>query len=578
MNALRKYLEQIQGQLKALNVSQKLLIGLLGLILVAAVSFTVLWSAKPQMVSLTAQPLTAQEISAIEIVLKGAKHEYQVAGNKILVPVEQRQSITGLLYAERAMPKGASAFAELIAANNIFTPEAQNSRMWNTALQTELTRILLNFPYVDDANVILTTGQQAGLGRAGSPPQASVYVKTRPNEDMSNDRVLAIVEMITGTVSGMKRENVNLVVNGQRSYHAPSADIGATPADLVQYKKLVEDYLSAKLFNQFSSYGDVKIAVNVMPDLSLRHRNDLIVNPQNKVVVAESEQSRETTQRDGATAGGEPGSKSNDAMSVTDASGGGRGGSSSSTENNTKNVVKIGEQRIETMLPPGVEIKELTANLLFPRSYFVSLFRRQTGDAKAEPDDAKLQPLVDAQLKSAVASAKNVIGAKADEQIRADLYDDLLMLHGGGPEIVLAATGGLGGAKGGMMPMIAQYAKQGVLTIVALSVLGMMLMMVRRAVPAGVGDEMEGGGGMLGGFGAVLSGGKSKKRGSSVEQLDATDDVFGEANQGEAVLTGIELDDETLASRKMVDEVSTMIKENPENAASLVKRWMSKSN
>ena len=60
-------------------------------------------------------------------------------------------------------------------------------------------------------------------------------------------------------------------------------------------------------------------------------------------------------------------------------------------------------------------------------------------------------------------------------------------------------------------------------------------------------------------------------------QLDAEDDVFGEANEGEAVLTGIELDDETLQSRKMVDEVSTMIKENPENAASLVKRWMAKS-
>ena len=39
---------------------------------------------------------------------------------------------------------------------------------------------------------------------------------------------------------------------------------------------------------------------------------------------------------------------------------------------------------------------------------------------------------------------------------------------------------------------------------------------------------------------------------------------------------GIELDDETLKSRKMVDEVSTMIKDNPENAASLVKRWLTK--
>ncbi len=62
-----------------------------------------------------------------------------------------------------------------------------------------------------------------------------------------------------------------------------------------------------------------------------------------------------------------------------------------------------------------------------------------------------------------------------------------------------------------------------------------------------------------------------------MEQLEAADDVFGEANQGDAVLTGIELDDETLQSRKMVDEVTTMVRENPENAAALVKRWMAKS-
>ena len=59
-------------------------------------------------------------------------------------------------------------------------------------------------------------------------------------------------------------------------------------------------------------------------------------------------------------------------------------------------------------------------------------------------------------------------------------------------------------------------------------------------------------------------------------QIDATEDVFGEAGEGEAVLTGIELDDATLQSRKMVDEVSKMIKDNPENSAALVKRWMSK--
>jgi flagellar biosynthesis/type III secretory pathway M-ring protein FliF/YscJ len=120
--------------------------------------------------------------------------------------------------------------------------------------------------------------------------------------------------------------------------------------------------------------------------------------------------------------------------------------------------------------------------------------------------------------------------------------------------------------------MIAQYAKQGMLALVALGALGMMLRMVRRAVPAGA-DDVNTGVFFTGGGG----GKKGRKKGANVEQLDAADDVFGEANQGQAVLTGIELDDATLASRKMVDEVSIMIKENPENAAALVKRWMVKN-
>jgi hypothetical protein len=123
-----------------------------------------------------------------------------------------------------------------------------------------------------------------------------------------------------------------------------------------------------------------------------------------------------------------------------------------------------------------------------------------------------------------------------------------------------------------------------VLALVALGARGMMLRMVKRAVPAGAEDVDTGvffsGGGGGGGGGARGGGGgggkKGRKKGSNVEQLEAADDVFGEANQGQAVLTGIELDDATLASRKMVDEVSIMIKENPENAAALVKRWMAK--
>ena len=216
---------------------------------------------------------------------------------------------------------------------------------------------------------------------------------------------------------------------------------------------------------------------------------------------------------------------------------------------------------------PGVEMKEMTASLSFPRSYFVAVYKRSNPATKDEPDDTKLQTIIPGILKDLAENAKSTIGAKSDDQIHVSTFDDTIELT----PPMMAATGGLASltAAGGMN-LIGQYAKQGVLAAVALLALGMMLMMVRRAVPAGADGDVD--------TGIFFSGkGKKKKGAANVEQFDAADDVFGEANQGDAVLTGIELDDETLQSRKMVDEVSTMVRENPENAASLVKRWMAKS-
>src|SRR4051794_25833320 len=106
MNLFRKYFVQIKSQLAVLTVSQKLLIGLLAAVMLATVAWGVLFSSKPQMVPLTAQPMTAEDINRAEMALKG-KYNYQVSGDKILVPVEDQYSIRGLLWSQQAMPKKA---------------------------------------------------------------------------------------------------------------------------------------------------------------------------------------------------------------------------------------------------------------------------------------------------------------------------------------------------------------------------------------------------------------------------------------------------------------------------------------
>jgi flagellar biosynthesis/type III secretory pathway M-ring protein FliF/YscJ len=53
--------------------------------------------------------------------------------------------------------------------------------------------------------------------------------------------------------------------------------------------------------------------------------------------------------------------------------------------------------------------------------------------------------------------------------------------------------------------------------------------------------------------------------------------MAGEASESEQLLDGMELDDDAVRAQQMLDQVSNMVKENPEGAASLVKRWMNRT-
>lgn len=563
MDFLRRSLSQIQTQLSGLTVSQKLLTGLLLLIMVATAFFTVANSAKPTMVVLIDQPMSAQDINKAEMALAG-KHTYKVEGDKILVPADEAYAIRGELFAAQALPSDTTlAFNELLRSSNLLNTERNSERQWNIATQETLSRMLKYFPYIENGTVIVVPGQRSGIGRDAATPTASVTVKVRNNEALSTRQVEAIVSMVAGSVSGLKREAVN-IIDGQRSYRVQSSD-AALPSDLLEYKKAIEDQLTQKLYTMFGDIANVKIAVNAVPDLRQRTQQSKKYDPKG-IAKAEVQETRRTSNStEGSPAKAEPGVRPNVGAVADAGSSAGHTTSTTTSDTTSSTAVRFDETTENISFQPGSEIKELSASISLPRSYFVNLFRRISKDPKADPEDEKLKPIIDDQLKFAAARAKNTIGAKTDDQIRVDWFDDTLAPAT--PDIAVAGVGFSGNAAG----FVSQYAKQVILAAFALGVVGMMLMMVKKAVPNG-GAEVDASVFFSNAAGGAAAG---RKRGGQ-GQMDTGDDVYGEANQGEAVLTGIELDDDTLASRKIVDEVSAMIKDNPENAATLVKRWISK--
>ena len=59
--------------------------------------------------------------------------------------------------------------------------------------------------------------------------------------------------------------------------------------------------------------------------------------------------------------------------------------------------------------------------------------------------------------------------------------------------------------------------------------------------------------------------------------LDTGNELVGEVGSGGNTLDGMELDDDAIRTQQMLEQVSSLVKENPDSAATLVKRWLNRA-
>jgi flagellar biosynthesis/type III secretory pathway M-ring protein FliF/YscJ len=60
-------------------------------------------------------------------------------------------------------------------------------------------------------------------------------------------------------------------------------------------------------------------------------------------------------------------------------------------------------------------------------------------------------------------------------------------------------------------------------------------------------------------------------------QLPSEEDLIGEAGESEAVLPGMELDEDAIRHRQLSEQLSQMIKANPDEVTAVVNRWVRKT-
>jgi flagellar M-ring protein FliF len=544
MDWVRKWATQIQAHLSDLSVSQKLLIATLGVVVMASVFVVALYAGRPQMAPVIDQSLSSSEQARITAYLDSRRIRYKVEGDRVMIPAERQAEVLAGLQLQQLLPEDTSqGFATLIETQTWWQSSAQNHQMYMIALQNELSAIVRKMRSVHDAKVIISEPRDTGFGATHKQPSASVNVQMATGA-MNEKLADAMAGLVAGAVAELTPENVTVIDAEAGRQFRKRDNKQLVPSDFLELVQIQERSFRERIASALSYIPKVIVAVNVEVDPSRKQTESTIYDQDQSVSLIERERTREessTERRDS----GEPGPRANTAVNIPGS--GGAGSRTSVSETESEFEPHAGVTREQVVDPGGVPTR-VNATVNVPRSYFVSLYMQGKADDTEPPDDQDLQPIYNEHLDRIKRQVEPLLMAKSPGNVVVDVYPD------GEDEPGDAAVATAGGGAGGLL-------SGGHIRTVALSALGLvalvaMFMMIRKASqPPPQPDSSE------------LAGLPPSFGGEDV-------DVAGEAGEFDAALPGMELDDEQIASRKVTEQVAEMIRNNPAEAASAMRQWV----
>lgn len=542
MEFLKRYWTQIRAQGEQMPANTKLLIGSLVVILLLVGFLVVQYAAKPEMVPITSFAGDRQNDVAAHLKQRGI--DVVIEGNQMLVPYDQRVDALAAMESSGLMARDtANAFDDVILKSSPWDPSAKTTMAFLQAKQKFLGQVIGKMKGIRAADVVISMPQQTGFGRTHVKPSASVNVVMQGGGKMNKQLVEAIASLVGGAVAEMSPREVVVIDAVDGRAHRVSDPDEVTSDQLTANIVQQENRYTEKINGLLRYIPGVIVAVSVRTD-AIQNQNVVEYKYlDSQPLELERTKTQETTDTRNA---GEPGARSNTGADVV--AGSSKTGSSSKTEEIETKFAAAPLTGHTTKKMIGQVPQDVNVTVNVPRSFFVSLFKRGKPADTAEPDDATLQPLVDAHLTDIKKQIEPLIKTEAGPgTVTAHMILDV--------GAMLAMTDGAGGGGGVMSFVSGQWFQPAMLATLALFAMGMMFHMVRKATkiaPIPTAEELAG----------------------VPPPINAEDDLLGEVMEHETAMAGVELGEEEVQVRKVSQQIEELVNQYPQEAATLFNRWV----
>jgi flagellar biosynthesis/type III secretory pathway M-ring protein FliF/YscJ len=559
----KERLRQVAGYLGRLGTIEKLLVA--SVVIIVAMTFYLVsqYASRTAVVPAAVVGDAAQMSRALATLdQQGIRAETNGAG-EILVQPDYVPRVQGLLMEQRIVPPQTASFIEKLVESRSWMNSRQDNHQQFWAIYSQhLSDILSYFQGLRHAQVTIDMPEQAGLGRASRSPSASVYVWPVAGE-LSQESVDAIAEGIAGSVAGLESTDVRVIDGVSNRWYKSYDDRRVTRQQALDQQLVLEGVLEEKIADFLNDIPGLTIAVLTRVDNARRTRQSQTYE---KPLSGLTSESRTERIMQGPVQGAVAGTRSNEPLSVSQGSA--TGTSSTETTEDTELENRF-PSTMENVEDPGGDLQNVSVMLGVPRSYVVRLLEQDQppaaeGEEPTPPSAEAIASrfdLVRSDLESRIQLVLGnvVAGDPADVAVTVSMRSDVrlagMQTGGGGFGLGGAGGGGAGGFMGLAGGGLIDKAVLGVLALVSVAMMALLVRKATKKTELPTAEELVG----------------------IPPALQGDSDLYGEAEEGDVPMSGIELDEEQVRAGKMLDQVGELVSSSPETAASLLQSWVAAS-
>lgn len=352
---------------KGLSASRKVSLVASFLLSLAVLGGVVYLASKPKLTLLYGglQPAEAQKV--VEY-LDSKKITYDMAdgGRSVLVPAAQVYAVRMGLASQGipTMSDGGVGF-ELFDKPTFGESDFMQRANYYRALQGELARTIRQLDEVANARVLIVVPEDKLFGQDHQMAKASVFVQLQPGRSLGNEQVRAIQFLVANGVEGLQPEHVAVIDGSGRAMSGADTDDGDTNGPLTdkqrQARANLENYLQEKaqsMLDQVLGPGQSVVRVSTELDFSTSQETTERYDPKNSAVTQETATTESTSTTAPSSSGGGAGITANTSTSTETNS-----KTNDQKKENTSNTYQVGKT-VESRVIGAGAIKRLTVALM----------------------------------------------------------------------------------------------------------------------------------------------------------------------------------------------------------------------